>query len=474
LLAYGVLSKDSKQWDVHFHLEDGLCEGKALPSLWDNGAYFDSGCLIGGKLRLFAHFQKKDIGSQVLATSTTSTALSAGRPNIERPISNLKHPIPPSASHQTGRLTSALETPVKQVRLDISIPQNEKHTSGHEFPDSESYGSDETHSPHSPSDEGDEVNQRLRLEETQQEFLANAKATQYAIDFDAALLSNAPTGTYGHLGNWDDTIKEHKAKIAHAKLINGSYGLPAPASCERCATKGLVCRIYRPDLRAARVTSGACGECRLRGNTCVMNGHLHGNSPANKRTSDIAFESPSSKILRRNIGDECASNLDYCPIVTCPRRKEPFFSKANFLRHIRSAHFTCSPGRHGADRTLDAYCSQCRDRNAKYEMLPNPSARITMPMEGTSETQRDDGVEANTAMVTIKQEANKSADGPVDPDDYTYDDDSVTYGQDPKSPSYEIEDDSPNGKTATHFEDNADENGLLAESAFHHYSNKRK
>jgi len=58
-LTFGVLEKDPQEWLVHFHLEDGTCEGKVLPFLWNSGGYFDEGCMKDGKLHLFAHFENK-------------------------------------------------------------------------------------------------------------------------------------------------------------------------------------------------------------------------------------------------------------------------------------------------------------------------------------------------------------------------------------------------------------------------------
>jgi hypothetical protein len=433
LLAYGILAKDRKQWDVHFHLEDGLCEGKTLPLLWDNGAYFDSGCLIGGKLHLFAHFEKKDTGNLALATTVMSTTTPFSRSNTERPTPNLEHLNSLNALHQTGLSISAQERPVKQARLNSSIPRREKRTIVHDLSDSRSYGSSEIQlllsSSHDDrlSDEEDEVHhvdQGPRSGETQQQLATKATAVNYAIDYDAALSCNASKGKYGHKVNWDDIAKEHKSRIAHAKLIKGIYGLPAPASCERCAAEGVACRVYRPDLQAARDTPGACGECRLRSDTCVMNGRFHRDPSVRKRTLDIALQTPSSKMLRHSIGGESASNLDYCPVVTCPRRKEPFFSKANFLRHIRSAHLPGSSGHHSIDRALDTCCGECRDRNVRCEMFPNSFAKTSVSMEGTSEIQRDDGIETSTETIAIKDENNEHGDGLVESGDYTYDDDS--------------------------------------------------
>jgi hypothetical protein len=309
--------------------------------LWDNGAYFDSECLVGGKLHLFAHFQKKEYGNQALATPATSMSFS--RSIIERPAQHLNHHTPASTmSHMSTR-----ERLVQQAGLRVSISRGEQRLDSHGSSDSDSDVSDETNFLLSRSDDGrqsgeegkaHDVNHALRPEGAQLQLPVNATAAQHSNDFNSALLSNAPKGKYGHKDNWDNITMEDRSSIAHAKLIKGIYGMTAPAACDHCAEKGAACRVYHLELRASGATPGACGECRLRGTTCEMNGRLHHRSCKKKRTSDTALEAPPSKILRRETGGESATNLDYCPILSCPRRKDPFYNKANFLRHIRSAH----------------------------------------------------------------------------------------------------------------------------------------
>jgi hypothetical protein len=340
LLAFGILSKDIKQWDVHFHLEDGLCEGKALPFLWDNGAYFDSECLVGRKLHLFAHFQKKENGNWALATPTTSTSFS--RSITERPAQPLDHHTPTSTLDQM----STCERSLQRTGLSVSIPRIEQRVDIHNLSDSDSDASDETNFLLSSSDDGrrsgegkaHNVHRALRPKGTQPQLQANATAAQHSINSDNALLSNAPKGKYSHKDNWDKITKEDRSKITHVKLIKGIYGIVAPKACEHCAERGAACCMYHPDLRASGAAPGACGECQLGSNTCVINGRLQHTSSKKKRTSDTALEAPLSKILRRGTGGESAKNLDYCPVLSCPRRKDPFYNKANFLRHVRSAH----------------------------------------------------------------------------------------------------------------------------------------
>jgi hypothetical protein len=222
----------------------------------------------------------------------------------------------------------------------------------HHLSDSDSDGSNKTDFLLSPSDSGhvsedddggdddDELGdylQDLVRGSSQHGLSANATATQHAIDFDAALSSNAPKGKYGHKDNWDDIAREYKSKIAHAKLIKGKYGVPSPYACEHCASKDIAYRIYNPDLQAARATQGACGECRLRSNTCIVNGPKHRKSGRKRMASDVASNESEPKILRRSTGGDTRA-LGYCPVLSCPRRTEPFDNQANLLRHVTSAH----------------------------------------------------------------------------------------------------------------------------------------
>jgi hypothetical protein len=180
---------------------------------------------------------------------------------------------------------------------------------------------------------------------------ANTTAGQHAFDFDAALGSNAPKGQYGHKDNWQEIGKGYKAKVAHARLIKGDYGIPSPHACERCASKDLACRIYNPDLRAARVNQGPCGECRLKGDSSGINSSIHCKVGKKRTASNVAPNESNPKILRRSTGGD-TSVLDYCPVLTCPRRTRPFNNKANLLRHITSAHPDYDPSRLNITRHL--------------------------------------------------------------------------------------------------------------------------
>jgi hypothetical protein len=242
---------------------------------------------------------------------------------------------------------SALQRPAQYSRPVVS-----RRSNVYDLSDSDSDGSGETNFLLSPSDSGrldecDDVSelQELPHGESQNTLLSSATATQHAIDFEAASVSNAPKGKYGYKDNWPGIAKKYQQKIAHAKLIKGIYGIPSSHPCERCASKGTACRIYNPDLQAAQTRSGSCGECRLRSSTCVMNGSKHRKSGKKRTASDIALNEPQTKILRRSTGGDPVKEVIHCPVLTCSRREEPFSNKSNLLRHVIAAHPNYDSGR---------------------------------------------------------------------------------------------------------------------------------
>jgi hypothetical protein len=276
-LAFDILSKDSKQWDVHFHFEDGICEGKALPLLWDAGAYFDSECLESGKLHLFAHFEPKDGRNPALGTPATSTAPSFNRPPTEAPSLAIPSSSTGNLCEEARNSSATRNRSPTQPQLVVSIPRSGKRANDRDLFDSESDTSDEENFLLSPSDSGRLSNGEGVIDglvqSSQSSLPAGATAAQHAIDFDAACSSNAPQGKYGHKHNWDEIQKEYKIKVGHAKLIKGIYGQSVAQPCERCIEKGIACRKYHPDLHAVRATPGPCGECRLWSITCGTKGY---------------------------------------------------------------------------------------------------------------------------------------------------------------------------------------------------------
>lgn len=325
---------------MHSHLEDGQCEGKALPFLWNSGAYFDEGCLKSGKLHLFAHFERKGSGSSALQTPATSTAPSFSGSHTKALSRTPLLPSPTAVPDVAGLPLSAHQGPARRTGLSVSIPQRQKSANVHDLLESDSDVSGETHYLLSPSDPGGRSDAEGGAQAVEP-LPIDATAAQHALDFERLLVTNAPKGKYGHKGNWDEIAKEYKAKIIHAKLIKGTYGSPAPISCESCTLKNVTCRIYQPSLNSARAMPGSCGECRLRSNTCVMNGKKHRKAAKKRKPTEQAehmLDGPPSKILRCGIGGTPTGNADHCPIVTCSRRSEPFTNKANFLRHVRVAH----------------------------------------------------------------------------------------------------------------------------------------
>jgi len=139
---------------VHSHLEDGQCEGKALPFLWNSGAYFDEGCLKYGKLHLFAHFERKGSGSSALQTPATSTAPSFSGSHTKALSRTPLLPSPTAVPDVAGLPLSAHQGPARRTGLSVSIPQRQKSANVHDLLESDSDVSGETHYLLSPSDPG--------------------------------------------------------------------------------------------------------------------------------------------------------------------------------------------------------------------------------------------------------------------------------------------------------------------------------
>ncbi|KAF2659098.1 hypothetical protein K491DRAFT_215789 [Lophiostoma macrostomum CBS 122681] len=288
-LALGIGSRSSDQWNVHFHFEDGNCEGKALPYLWDSGAYFDDeSCLANGKLRLFAHFETKT-GRHVNEASTPKEnpqRNDAPRDvppsavlNVEAPPNNKRGPI--LRRGEGGALVNEYGRPVtikskpKHNHLSTSSNTRSRVLELSPASESDSDASSETQFVMSPSEgnNGDEseddTNDRHPLTAATSPTLPQGVTLeQYALDFKVYNSINAPPDDYGHKHNWDTISQGYRDTIAHCRLIRGIYGTPALSPCERCKNMGLQCRVYHPDLKRPSET---CGECRLSTASCSFN-----------------------------------------------------------------------------------------------------------------------------------------------------------------------------------------------------------
>ncbi|KAF2125064.1 hypothetical protein P153DRAFT_325459, partial [Dothidotthia symphoricarpi CBS 119687] len=262
-LTFGILSRNATEWNVHFHLEDDVCEGKALRLLWDNGAYFDNDCLKGGKLHLYAHFVRKDVRILASQTRTSSTAPSS---RITTNVSSRRvtQSSPMTTLGEVDLPLSPRQYPPVHPRSIISIPQKRKRANVHDLSDSDSEGSGETQFILSASDRGRDSDEDEEEEDdytavpqpgsnvTQKQPQSNGKAMQHAVDFSTAITTNAPCGKYGHKKDWELLADEHKHRLAHARLIKGTHGCPSPSPCTRCEQRGLVCRTYHLGLKTTR------------------------------------------------------------------------------------------------------------------------------------------------------------------------------------------------------------------------------
>jgi hypothetical protein len=332
-LSYGILSKDSKQWSVHFHLEDGVCEGKAIPLLWNNYAYFDESCLKDGKLHLFAHFEKLRHGQFEPHVPTMAPA--ALITETSRPVTQ-SGPFPAKIDY------SSIPSHYELYQLKLSSSPKRKCSEIDLSSDSESDQSKETQDLFNLSGLGADYSPEeggilpLPLNFT-------ATKTKYKLDFETVISANAQPGIYGHKSNWDDIPKQYHGKVTHARLIKGKYGAPAPIPCDRCLRNGIKCRTYQPELRSLVPSPGACGECQLGNKHCTIGGLGQrartlqsasvGTRPAKlPKTRTRMPKAPDQKLAKST------KPGIYCSVKTCFCHHEGFPREQNLDRHIHNIH----------------------------------------------------------------------------------------------------------------------------------------
>ena len=94
---------------------------------------------------------------------------------------------------------------------------------------------------------------------------------EYNADFNEATSRNSLSGAFGHRPTSEcKTANSYiRTRIAHAKLINGRYGVLAPRSCGNCKDRGTACMVYHPNLDGdGRALGTYCGKCRDRSVKC--------------------------------------------------------------------------------------------------------------------------------------------------------------------------------------------------------------
>ncbi|KAF2866211.1 hypothetical protein BDV95DRAFT_457053, partial [Massariosphaeria phaeospora] len=272
-LAFSILARDTGQWNVHFHFEDGACEGKVLPFLWNDKAYFEESCLKAGKLHVFAHFERGPGKIKSRKNFETSTTFNA----VSDVVHDNKQPQVPSSSlsmlDEVGLSIGVHERPMlqktpnpssrsrKRVKVhDLSpafeseadegsgfIPAANQHEGETGEDDDVYYDDDDDDDDRDHEEYNDNVVQPTSHTWTH----TPPPPEQYDMDLNAYKTTNAPLGEYGHNPNWDIIQEQYRCKVAHARLIYGAYGTPAPTPCEGCQKHGLDCRVYRLKLRGS-------------------------------------------------------------------------------------------------------------------------------------------------------------------------------------------------------------------------------
>ena len=57
-----MYAKPKERFDVHFHVEDGVCEGAINGYVWDAGGYFTEEVIKDDVMHIFAHFEPLRVG----------------------------------------------------------------------------------------------------------------------------------------------------------------------------------------------------------------------------------------------------------------------------------------------------------------------------------------------------------------------------------------------------------------------------
>ena len=95
---------------------------------------------------------------------------------------------------------------------------------------------------------------------------------QHHTDLQNASATNTLAGQFGYVGpaRWGALSARRREAIAHARLIGGLYGEVQPVACDRCATNGLICRMYHKAFYSQKTLGHWCSECRLANKKCSL------------------------------------------------------------------------------------------------------------------------------------------------------------------------------------------------------------
>jgi hypothetical protein len=71
--------------------------------------------------------------------------------------------------------------------------------------------------------------------------------SEYIADFETGVTENALLGTFDWRAeeDWNALSLYIRTEIAHAKLIQGKYGVLAPKTCANCRQSGTTCMVYQ-------------------------------------------------------------------------------------------------------------------------------------------------------------------------------------------------------------------------------------
>jgi hypothetical protein len=83
------------------------------------------------------------------------------------------------------------------------------------------------------------------LGKTRIELPPPPSSSEFVVDLKEATSLNASQDAFGWRANRSRMSETSRCKIAHAKLIQGKYGVISPDSCANCRKRDTTCMVYQ-------------------------------------------------------------------------------------------------------------------------------------------------------------------------------------------------------------------------------------
>ncbi|KAF2122255.1 hypothetical protein BDV96DRAFT_594163 [Lophiotrema nucula] len=237
-VSYRIYRKDASLESIHFHLEEGTCEGEVVPDLWDAGAYTDLAKY--GEMHLYAHFTAQN-GSKGEANGAASNSIPTSSPQLDDIGRSLPTVLPQDRKRKRD---ASAEIAMKQedIRGSRDLPITLDNNS--DEPSVSEQGPAAVQNDGKRSETADTIENRQRPQynpSIHPALPATTTEESYHRDWKLAQ-STAPDPNNPDVpvikGNMKDLVQGHRNTIATCVLLSGSYGIDAPRPCDCCVRKG--------------------------------------------------------------------------------------------------------------------------------------------------------------------------------------------------------------------------------------------